>query len=90
MGSAVAIALGLVEALKAAIAKIGGSGAAAARAAGAVFNHTDRNLLRDLHAWHAPESGRQEWKNPETRELLGEILAELVKLNARAQAERGD
>lgn len=75
VGSAVAIALGLVETVKLLISKMG-AGRNGCWGAG------DRSMLRSLFKWHEPEGGRQEWKNPETRQLLEKILEQLVELNA--------
>ncbi len=86
-GGAVAIVLGLVEAIKALAAR--------QRTASGVgiFTEADRESLKAAAAGtaslvrdHAPESGVQEWKNPgreRERELLEDILETLREIKAR-------
>jgi len=78
VGSAVALALGLVEVVKLLAVKLGARNGA--------WGAGDRAMLRSLFKWHEPEGGRQEWKNPETRALLEKILEQLVELNANLRA----
>lgn len=33
--------------------------------------------VRDLHDWHKPEQGRQEWKNPEIKEAIDNLTDEV-------------
>ncbi len=86
-GGAVAVVLGLVEAVKALAHK-----QRAASGVG-VFTEADREALKatasgtaSLVRDHAPEGGVQEWKNPgreRERELLSDILETLREIRAR-------
>lgn len=85
-GAAFAIALGLVEVIKALVAARSSRYSPFSQ-----FTADDRTLLREVAAWahalfrwHEPgDDGRQEWKNPGLRLILEEIrdaLRELVAL----------
>ncbi len=73
-GGAVAVAMALVRSLEALVAKMGKNGRVA-------FGGGDRAKLEEMHKWHAPTpDGRQEWKNPDVRDILADIRDTLQRI----------
>lgn len=73
-GGAVAVAMALVRSVEALAAKMGKTGKV-------VFGGGDRAKLEEMHRWHAPTpDGRQEWKNPDVRDILAEIRDTLQRM----------
>lgn len=73
-GGAVAVAMALVRSVERLAAKLGKNGKVA-------FGGGDRAKLEEIHRWHAPTpDGRQEWKNPDVRDILSDIRDTLQRM----------